>query len=182
MRPYLSRLIAPLILLLSFSNITFSQKLNLDKKVNIHLEEVSLEEALDVISDIGEIHFSYNPQVLPDDVKIDIKSKNKPVGRVIDDLCAQSGLTYEIVEQQVILRAAVPDESLEPDFEVFPEKVFSGYIRDKESGETLIGAAIYFPQLKTGTISNAFGFFSKAHNSASRNSRRNKKVSAALHQ
>lgn len=38
--------------------------------------------------------------------------------------------------------------------------VISGYIKDSSSGETLIGAAIYVKELKTGTISNVYGFYS----------------------
>lgn len=36
----------------------------------------------------------------------------------------------------------------------------SGYINEKGSKETLIGAAIYSPQFKTGSTSNGYGFFS----------------------
>jgi len=41
------------------------------------------------------------------------------------------------------------------------EKVtLSGYIRGAEDGEALIGASVYFPELSSGTISNAYGFYS----------------------
>ena len=36
----------------------------------------------------------------------------------------------------------------------------SGYIKDAESGETLIGASAYIPSLSSGTTSNEYGFFS----------------------
>lgn len=36
----------------------------------------------------------------------------------------------------------------------------SGYIRDAESGETLIGVAVYAPRYAQGTSSNAYGFYS----------------------
>ena len=36
----------------------------------------------------------------------------------------------------------------------------SGYIRDAEDGEELIGATIYVEQLKNGTISNTYGYYS----------------------
>jgi hypothetical protein len=36
----------------------------------------------------------------------------------------------------------------------------SGYLRNKVNGEALIGATIYFPQLKTGVNTNPYGFFS----------------------
>jgi hypothetical protein len=38
--------------------------------------------------------------------------------------------------------------------------VISGYIIDSSSGETLIGAAVYVEELKTGAISNVYGFYS----------------------
>jgi hypothetical protein len=36
----------------------------------------------------------------------------------------------------------------------------SGYLKDKSNGEGLIGASIYFSQLKTGAITNSYGFYS----------------------
>ncbi len=38
--------------------------------------------------------------------------------------------------------------------------VLSGTLSDAETGETLIGATIYVPQLERGTISNEYGFYS----------------------
>lgn len=36
----------------------------------------------------------------------------------------------------------------------------SGYVRDAASGEDLIGATIYFPELETGTTTNIYGYYS----------------------
>ena len=36
----------------------------------------------------------------------------------------------------------------------------NGYIKDKSNGEELIGVTVYFPELKAGTTSNAYGFYS----------------------
>jgi hypothetical protein len=36
----------------------------------------------------------------------------------------------------------------------------SGYLKDKANGEALIGATIYIPELKTGVITNPYGFYS----------------------
>jgi len=38
--------------------------------------------------------------------------------------------------------------------------VLSGFIKEKESKELVIGASIAIPQVKTGTVSNAYGFYS----------------------
>ena len=37
---------------------------------------------------------------------------------------------------------------------------YSGYVKDNATGEELIGAAVYIDELKTGTITNSYGFFS----------------------
>ena len=36
----------------------------------------------------------------------------------------------------------------------------NGYVRDAESGESLIGATIYINQISAGTITNPYGFYS----------------------
>lgn len=36
----------------------------------------------------------------------------------------------------------------------------SGYIRDAANGEEMIGANVYFPEIKKGTATNAYGFYS----------------------
>ncbi len=36
----------------------------------------------------------------------------------------------------------------------------SGYMKDKSNGEALIGATVYIPDLKTGVITNPYGFYS----------------------
>ncbi|MFA6832182.1 MAG: carboxypeptidase-like regulatory domain-containing protein, partial [Bacteroidaceae bacterium] len=36
----------------------------------------------------------------------------------------------------------------------------SGYIKDVATGETLIGASIYVPELKVGAVTNAYGYYS----------------------
>lgn len=44
---------------------------------------------------------------------------------------------------------------------VFAQKVtLSGYLRDGQSGEALIGATVYIEELKQGTATNAYGFYS----------------------
>lgn len=39
-------------------------------------------------------------------------------------------------------------------------KTISGHVRDKETGEDLIGATVFVKELKTGTVSNLYGFYS----------------------
>lgn len=36
----------------------------------------------------------------------------------------------------------------------------SGYLKNKANGEALIGATVFIPELKTGVITNPYGFYS----------------------
>jgi outer membrane cobalamin receptor len=45
-------------------------------------------------------------------------------------------------------------------FPCFPQHIISGYIQDAENGEKLIGANIFSKNDLSGTVSNAYGFFS----------------------
>jgi hypothetical protein len=36
----------------------------------------------------------------------------------------------------------------------------NGYIKDSNNGEELIGVTIYIPELKAGTVTNSYGFYS----------------------
>jgi len=40
------------------------------------------------------------------------------------------------------------------------KRILSGYIKDADNGETLIGANVYVPSLNAGTVSNEYGFYS----------------------
>src|SRR5690349_24373312 len=41
------------------------------------------------------------------------------------------------------------------------EKVtLNGYVKDAANGEELIGVSVYIPELKAGTVTNSYGFYS----------------------
>ncbi len=61
-------------------------------------------------------------------------------------------LTFLIIISQQITSAIInSDNNL---------VVLSGYVKDGGTGELLIGASVYFKELKTGTITNLYGFYS----------------------
>ena len=36
----------------------------------------------------------------------------------------------------------------------------NGYVKDSSNGEELIGVTVYLPELKAGTVTNSYGFYS----------------------
>jgi len=119
--------------------------------VSLSFENIPLEEILEKISESGNINFSYNPKKIPLESQISIHVENESIKVVLEKICDQAHLSFEFVEQQIILKNK-PKKKL--------NYTLSGYVKDIQSGELLIGAVIFLPHLNTGTITNAYGFYS----------------------
>ncbi|HZX62258.1 MAG TPA: STN domain-containing protein, partial [Bacteroidales bacterium] len=94
---------------LMLSHSVFSQ--DLDKKITLIVRKQSLGEVIRKIGDEGKIFFSYNPQGLPLDLKITMKARNKTVREVLDLVLKKNGITYFILENQVVLKMNPKDEA-----------------------------------------------------------------------
>jgi len=68
---------------------------------------------------------------------------------ILDKICLQLQLRYKIIGKQIAFKIIPPKEV-----------TISGYIKDKRNGEDLIGAACYIKELKSGTVTNPYGFYS----------------------
>lgn len=138
---------------------------DLDKKITLNLKNVSLDEAIKQIGKAGGIYFSYSPQAIPVSTIVSVKAKNKSIREILDDVLKKNGVVYSVVENQVILKAAKPypqtgnNKPENPQASV-KNHTISGTIKDKESGEVLIGAYAYAKGTALGTTTNAYGFYS----------------------
>jgi len=133
----------------------FAQKSPPDITINLDAKNLTLAELLETISKQSGIPFSYNPKKIPVDQKITYNAVNKSLSSILDDLSAQFGLRYALIENQIVLSPEKkPEKTAGQNF------TLSGYVKDTNSGEALIGATIVIQELQAGTSSNAFGFFS----------------------
>ncbi len=142
------------------STSVFSQ--DLDKKITIIVRKQSLGEVIRKIGDQGKILFSYNPQSLPLDLKISVKARNKTVRDVLDLVLKKNGINYFVLENQVVLKMNHKDEvdNAREKSAVAVNHTISGYLKDKASGEELIGANVYIRDSHLGTTTNSYGFYS----------------------
>ncbi len=145
--------------LLFISGNSFSQDLN--QKISITLKNVALIDVINEISNIGHVNFSYSPQSIPVEKKISIKAKNKTIKDILDKVFKENGITYSIVENQIILKPQIAEAKITS---ALPKEEYkytiSGYLKDKSSGEVMIGASVYVKGTTLGTTSNAYGFYS----------------------
>ncbi len=139
--------------------VLFAQENPLQKKITLSLVDKTLEECLNQISNQAGIFFSYNPKRIPIKQKVNLEAKDEALQSVLDRLFTDLPVNYNVVEGQIILRKA--KQETEP-LDIPKEKKFtlSGFIKEKLSGEILIGAVVYFPAINKGTVTNQYGFYS----------------------
>jgi outer membrane cobalamin receptor len=142
------------------SSASYSQ--GLDKTISLHLKNKPLPEVLHIISEEGHVNFSYNPETIPANSLISINCHNKTIREVLDMILKPAGISYLEMESQLVLKASAATVKSHPDAEVHPARHFtiSGFVREKSSGEVLIGANVYARGTTFGTTTNSYGFYS----------------------
>lgn len=127
-----------------------------ETQISISLNNVSLAQALQEISQKSGVVFSYNPKKIPATEKITYRASNKSVLAILNDFSNSYNLKYMQVENQIVLKpekkTSVPPANL--------PVTISGYVKDQRTGEALIGSSIYVDELKTGTTTNSYGYYS----------------------
>lgn len=146
----------PLALCLCFFCVgSFQAQTIPELKISIEKKNYSLKEILNKISSKANIRFSYNPKRMKTDRKVDYQAIDKLVSEIMIDLAMHYDFQYSVVEDQVVLKPGAKSQKTEESL-----VTLHGYIRSKADGEALIGATLFFKELKTGTVTNSAGFFS----------------------
>jgi hypothetical protein len=143
------------VLLCLAGSACYAQRALPDRSISINAADVKLSELLNTITEQSGLPFSYNPKRIPVQQKTNYSATNKSLTEILNELCVEFGLKYELVESQIILK---PDKrSGKVAAQTF---TLSGTIKDADTGEALIGASIFVQELQTGTVTNPFGFYS----------------------
>jgi len=147
-------------LLLIAVKTSFAQ--NLNKKITIEVHEQLLGEVIKQISEKGNILFSFNPETIPIDKKITLVARNTSLLKIFDQVFTANGIEYSLSEKQVILKQKGNEIPVKTDAR--PKQInkytISGYVRDKATGDAIIGANIFDLASLQGTTTNAYGFYS----------------------
>lgn len=118
------------------------------QKMSLHLQNVSLSVILQTIEKEAGITFSYESSLLKELPKLSFQAKNEALSDCLSRLFSSLPIVYKIAGNIVILKRK-------------PKQVtISGFIRDKTSDESLIGASLYDVESRKGTAANNYGFFS----------------------
>lgn len=141
-----------------------AQSSPLDKRISINANSEKLGKVLKQIEKKGGFKFSYSRKIVPVQKKVIINESDQSISNILTQLLTPYGIAYIQVEKQVVLKKA-KEVSTYKGVPVTPTAVksnytISGQLQDLKNGESLIGATIYIEELKSGSITNSYGFYS----------------------
>ncbi|GAA0548597.1 STN and carboxypeptidase regulatory-like domain-containing protein [Chitinophaga japonensis] len=122
----------------------------LRKTVTVHAKRQPLVQVLNEIGRQGGFHFSYTSDAVRNDSLVTLAARDKPVRQVLDMLLGP-GLRYREVGDHIIIQRTAPDLSR--------SYTVSGYVKDRETGMTVVNATVYEKQQFISTLTNDQGFF-----------------------
>ena len=118
------------------------------RKVTLNMQKASVREILDEIQKQAGVTFSYESSLLSGLPKTTFRADDEALENCLTRLFANLPVVYKMTGRIVVLKRK-------------PKQVtVSGFVRDKRSAESLIGASVYESGSRVGTASNNFGFFS----------------------
>jgi outer membrane receptor for ferrienterochelin and colicin len=124
---------------------------------NIEISYKAIQKPLKLvlkdISNIAGVSIAYSENRLPSDKAVSVSVLNERVGEILKSILNPFYFSYELVGNQIVLIPFGTSYS-KVNFTIF------GYVRDKNTGEALIGANVFIPDKSAGTSTNENGFFS----------------------
>jgi hypothetical protein len=133
------------------ANISYSQGNALSLKLN----NVTIEEAINIIEKESDYSFLYSDRYVNVDRKVNINIKKGEISDILNQLFKNSGIEYNIVENQIILSKNKSEISQQQN----NKKRITGKVID-QSGEAVIGANVIEKGTSNGTVTNLDGYFS----------------------
>ena len=134
-----------LLLFLSFMEGKAAEESNL--VVTVDVKQKNLSDILIEVARQTGINFIYDSSIIAG-IRLDFKAYQEPLLQCMKRLIKDIPITYYLSGNNIILKRA-------------NEKVtISGFIRDKNTLEYLVGASVYDYYSRRGTTTNENGFFS----------------------
>jgi hypothetical protein len=131
---------------------------DLSKRISMNVIDGRLEYVLQEIRKIADVELSYSSKKIDLSQHVSIQKTNASLAEILNELVRQAKLDYMIVEDHIVIKPGKRKKQIQPEGPF--HYTLSGYIRDSESKEVLLGATVYVPDLEKGTISNEFGYYS----------------------
>ncbi len=123
----------------------------LDRRVDFEARDMPLIKALEkLIAETG-VNLNFTPRIIPANQTVTIRSNGLRLSTVLDEMLRDVAVSYTVIGEQIVLSRDYRKSSI--------FKTITGYVSDRQSGERIIGALVYEPDLGMVATTNEFGFF-----------------------
>lgn len=121
----------------------------LTQKLDFKIQNHSVTEALNELSAKSGIPIAYSKQFFSDTTPITLSFQQERLEVILKAIIQTYPIDYKANGRRILLFRKKQDRY-----------ILSGYLRDQDSRERLIGATVYCSELELGTITNEYGFYS----------------------
>ncbi len=159
-----------LFFLLLLTEILWAQEGSLlDQKVKISIKQGSVQQILDLISKEVNTPIAYSSNQISLQKQIQLIGTENTLGEYLQRIADFVPIRIVERKRKILLvpqrkkeKSPINTEHItKPRSSSSTQKyTISGYIKDSESGEVLIGATVYDSESKKGTSTNVYGFYS----------------------
>lgn len=144
-------------LLISAAWLLLCSKLAAQSTGSFIVSEVPLSDALKQWQIKTGLSLFYNEAILPKNHTVSGDFSGKSPETALRMMLEGTNLDFSKQSDGYVIKV----KTVAPDKNAKPGKYkLSGYVRDLQSGESLIGASIYDPNTSSGSNSNTYGYFS----------------------
>ena len=148
---FILRFVLVSLIVLIFRSIGYSQRLPDEHEISISFTNVPIDIGLLLISTVSGINISYDPTILPSDVRRTISTERMKVGLILDDVLYETDLVYKIVGHQLIIVKRP---------KIIQYYRINGFVEDIGSKEKLVYANILSDNQLAGGSTNEYGYYS----------------------
>ena len=127
-------------------------------RVSIKLDNVSVQQLFVEIERITDLAFVYNTKDVESLGVMDVDFENEEVETILDACLKDKGLVYSIVNNHIVVRKA--DPQVQAQAQQVEERLLTGKVLDKETGDPLPGATVMIKGTTIGSATDIDGKFS----------------------
>lgn len=153
--------IAVLLITVGVSNLLANPTYSQIARLNLDMENKSLEQVMDEIERQSEFYFIFNQKQIDVDRIVSIQSDNKLITSVLPELFKGTNVNYAVLDRKILLTTDPIEENLispAVQDEQIPKRI-SGTVTDK-NGAPLPGVNVYVTGTNQGTTTDLDGKYS----------------------
>ncbi|MCG8574489.1 MAG: hypothetical protein MI810_06340 [Flavobacteriales bacterium] len=128
----------------------------LDKIISVEIKNTPIRLILQKIETVGQVRFSYNPQLVEEDKIVSLSMKSRTI-RYGLSLIFDETIRFKEVGNHIVLLENESPELIRERKKLKLNYIFKGKITDKRSGKSISNASIYEVDSRHTSISSATG-------------------------